>query len=321
VTAEVSAGWTYLKVEDMPAGYRLTKVLRSDGTELPLGDMVWRTTRTFRPGDTGATLENRLHLVDRNSTGTYTLMYQVDDSVAPTVTAVQQPPAVATAPVATLDITFSEAVDLSTLTTADLTLTRNGVALDLSGASIALVSGSTYRVSGLAGLTGADGNYVFSVDGRTVRDLAGNAGTNLRSATWAMAASSAVVTAIETVSPDPRNVAVGTLEVEFSRAIDGASFGVEDLLLTRDWSGGGARQPRRGHGADADALPDRRARALHGRAGRVRRDRVRRGRDRAGRRRRGWPAQRELDDRQGRAGRPGPRGRAAISAEHGGPVP
>ncbi len=132
LTADVEAGWTYLKVADPGAGLKLTKVMRSDGTELPLDGMVWRTNRTFKPGEPGATIENLLHLVDRNSTGSYTLSFAVDDQVPPSITALQQPAAVVSTAVNALDVTFSEAMDLATFTAADVTLLRDGVGVVVS---------------------------------------------------------------------------------------------------------------------------------------------------------------------------------------------
>jgi VCBS repeat-containing protein len=230
----VQDGWTYIKVADPGAGLKLTRVMRSDGTDVPVGDMVWRTDRTFRPGEPGATYENILHILDRDSTGSYTLTYAVDDRIAPSVLAVEQPPSVVVAPVTQIDVTFTEPMDLSTFTVADLVLSRNGVALDLTGATITQISGSLYRIGNLGALTTPDGNYTLTVDSRTMQDLGGNAGTNARSVSWAMSAVSVVVASIEAVVPDPRNIAVGGLEVEFSRALDPASFGADDIGLTRD---------------------------------------------------------------------------------------
>ena len=52
--------------------------------------------------------------------------------------------------------------------------------------TIALVSGSTYQISGLAALDTADGTYTLTVNGTDVSDLAGNAGTNSLSTSWVM---------------------------------------------------------------------------------------------------------------------------------------
>ena len=88
-------------------------------------------------------------------------------------------------PVPSVDVTFSEPVDLSTFNFEDLTLTRDaGPNLISSAVTVDLVSGSTYRIGGLTGLTGAAGNYVLTVNATTVRDLAGNDGTATASTSW-----------------------------------------------------------------------------------------------------------------------------------------
>ncbi len=60
----------------------LVGITRSDGRVIDVADMSWRTDRTFRPGEPGATNENLLHLLDRDSTGTYTLVFRVVDKTA-----------------------------------------------------------------------------------------------------------------------------------------------------------------------------------------------------------------------------------------------
>ena len=56
----------------------------------------------------------------------------------------------------TIDFTFSEPIDGATLDFSDLTLTRNGGANLLTASNtVTLVTGNTYRINGLASLTGA----------------------------------------------------------------------------------------------------------------------------------------------------------------------
>ena len=192
--ASVQAGWTYIKVPDPQPGQELVSITRSDGKVIPLSGMSWRSDRTFRPGEPGATNENLLHIVDENSTGEYTLVYRVIDTVPPQVTALQQPDAVRTAAVDTLDVTFSEVLDAATLTGADLVLSRNGAVLDTAGLTATALGGGVYRFAGLAALTGTDGNYIATVRGTGVTDPNGNAGLGSRSVSWAMSATSMVIT-------------------------------------------------------------------------------------------------------------------------------
>jgi hypothetical protein len=70
------AGWTYLRFPDPADGaFRLVQVVRSDGLVIPVGTNVWTTDRTFYGMGTKPVYENFLHLLDRDSTGSYTLHY------------------------------------------------------------------------------------------------------------------------------------------------------------------------------------------------------------------------------------------------------
>jgi hypothetical protein len=103
--------------------------------------------------------------------------------------------------VSSLSVRFSEALDLSSFTWQDITMSRNGGPnLVTSSITISAIAESLYQIGGLAGLTGADGLYTLSVDGSGVKDLAGNSGVGLQSESWEMdttapAAATAVVVA------------------------------------------------------------------------------------------------------------------------------
>ena len=88
LTATMPAGWTYLRIPEPSNGqYELIKVVRSDGLELPIDVDAWVTDRTFIGLGQRPTYENILHLLDHNSTGSYTLTYQPKlgpDTMAPT---------------------------------------------------------------------------------------------------------------------------------------------------------------------------------------------------------------------------------------------
>jgi len=90
-------------------------------------------------------------------------------------------------PVGSIDVTFSKPIDPTTFTDSALSLTGNGGSnLINGGVSVALVSGSTYEISGLSALDAAEGAYLLTVNGADVSDLAGNAGTNSLSTSWVM---------------------------------------------------------------------------------------------------------------------------------------
>jgi hypothetical protein len=91
--------------------------------------------------------------------------------------------------VASIDAVLSEPVILASFTHADLTLTRNGIPVALDGSvTVALLSGSTYRISGLGSFTAAPGDYTLTVRGDGLVDMAGNPGTGSASDSWAVTA-------------------------------------------------------------------------------------------------------------------------------------
>ena len=61
-----------------------------------------------------------------------------------------------------------------------------GPNLITSAVTVSLVSGSTYQINGLAGLTTADGMYTLTVNSADIQDQNGIAGTNSLSTSWLM---------------------------------------------------------------------------------------------------------------------------------------
>ncbi len=90
-------------------------------------------------------------------------------------------------PVSTIAVTFSIPVNPSTFGSSTLTLTDNGNPVAITGAvSLSLVSGSTYDINGLAGLTTAEGTYSLTVNAASISDSYGNPGTGSLSTSWLM---------------------------------------------------------------------------------------------------------------------------------------
>jgi hypothetical protein len=114
--------------------------------------------------------------------GTLTVVPQLTASVAP----VAGPTNLA---VASVDVTFSVAINTSNFTSAALTLTDCGsVNLINSGVTIVPVPGttSTYAVDGLSNLTTAEGIYTFTVNAADIQDQNGFAGIGTSSSSWLM---------------------------------------------------------------------------------------------------------------------------------------
>jgi uncharacterized delta-60 repeat protein len=93
-----------------------------------------------------------------------------------------------TTAVTSLDVVFSEAIDLATFGYADLVLQRNGGGNLISGSSGVSISATadpkTYRVQLPSALTAASGAYTIRVTAVGIFDLAGNASTNDVQSTW-----------------------------------------------------------------------------------------------------------------------------------------
>jgi hypothetical protein len=98
LTAPVPAGWVYLRVPDPgDATFRLREVRRADNSLVSVNTNVWRTDRTFIGLGLRPLRENILHLLDFNSAGAYTLIYEpagpVPDTDAPSSAVVALPSA------------------------------------------------------------------------------------------------------------------------------------------------------------------------------------------------------------------------------------
>lgn len=230
-----TAGWDYVDIADPAPGDALVKVVRSDGAELTPGDTVWRTDRVFPPTIPGALDINLLHLLDFGSTGSYTFYFVNDDGKPPVITAIQDlGTAVLSAPVPSIDVTFSKALDLSTFTAAAVALTRNGTAVPLAGLTFAdegpaAGGGETYRIGGLAALTDVAGNYVLTVDGTAVRDVAEEAGNNALSTAFNVSFGQTLVTSISPVTPTLRSTPADTVTVTFSAPVSNFTAGALSL--------------------------------------------------------------------------------------------
>ncbi len=237
LTATMPVGFAYLELPD-PGNdqFRLVQVIRSDGTPLPVGSDAWQTDRTFLDFSNAPIDQNLLHLFDYNSTGSYTLVYAPLQATLPTIVQLQSiRPNPRNQVISTIQVTFSQPINLSTFTASNLTLTLNGGPnLITSAVTITPVSGSTYRINGLDTLTGADGAYQLTVSAVGVQDNEGNIGEGSLSESWTMSATAPFVSSVSGVTPGPRNTPVSSVQVTFSGALNPSSFTTSALTLTFD---------------------------------------------------------------------------------------
>ena len=136
VTVTLPAGWSYLRINDPSLGnYDLVSVRRSDGRMITLGTNAWTTHRTLHPTGQPAQREDFLHLLDFNSTGSYTLTYalQTGGTIGPVVIneIMYRPPNGAGG----ADNTRDEFIELHNITTS---------AVDLSGWKLGRESAFTF---------------------------------------------------------------------------------------------------------------------------------------------------------------------------------
>ncbi|MBN2473427.1 MAG: Ig-like domain-containing protein [Pirellulales bacterium] len=146
------------------------------------------------------------------------------------------------APVTTIDVTFTKAVNPGTFGFEDLSLTLDGGPnLIDAGAALTFLqtSGLSFQIESLAALTAAEGGYRLTIDAFGVQDPQGGAGIGEGTVSWTMDATGPTVAAIHGIDGPATNVPQDALLVEFSEAIDSDTFDFNDLLLTLD---GGANR-------------------------------------------------------------------------------
>ena len=80
LSATVPTGWVYIQADDPgQEQFPLERVVRSDGREILINENAWTTHRTIRLEGQPPYRQNLLHLLDKDSTGSYTLVYGVSD--------------------------------------------------------------------------------------------------------------------------------------------------------------------------------------------------------------------------------------------------
>ena len=90
-----------------------------------------------------------------------------------------------TTPVDSIDVTFSTAIDPATLSLADFAvMQKRGPNLLTGSESLIHVSGTTYRLGGLTGLTSSKGAYSVSVNTRGLISTTGIVGSLTATAKW-----------------------------------------------------------------------------------------------------------------------------------------
>ncbi|GBF78819.1 S8 family serine peptidase [Aphanothece sacrum] len=130
-------------------------------------------------------LEIRVQDAAGNTTNTTLSLFA--DVTKPVLTQFLNVPTSTPNPVNSIDVQFSETIDLSTFDKSDISLTRDGVTLTLPNTvTVDYISGTTYRINGLDTLTNTPGIYNLRVDATTIQDNAGNSGDAPKTATFSI---------------------------------------------------------------------------------------------------------------------------------------
>jgi fibronectin-binding autotransporter adhesin len=150
-----------------------------------------------------------------------------------------------TSAVGSWDVTFNELIDVASFNWQSVTLTRNSGANLITagtGVTIALVSGKTYRISGLSALTTSPGSYTLRLVTGGVKDMYGFATTGSNSRTWTT--NQPTFVSISSYAA-PRTAPVLQPAIRLSEMVDLATFTLADITLTRN---GGANLATAGSG-------------------------------------------------------------------------
>ena len=213
-TTSITVNWSGA---DSPGGSGLAKysvyVSDNGAAFAPLVTETTETSATYI-GTIGHTY--RFYSVASDNVGNIEGVPGVADATTTVVAILSVSSVAAVAPnprnatVSSIDITFSTAINAATLTTADVTLTRNGGANLLTGAqSIGFVAGNTYRVNNLSGLTGVDGTYVLTVNASGILETFGLPGVGSVTTTWLMD----TIRPNSTITPLPQRAASPTFNL------------------------------------------------------------------------------------------------------------
>ncbi|PAX51879.1 putative Ig domain-containing protein [Brunnivagina elsteri] len=132
--------------------------------------------------------ELEIQVVDAAGNTTTTALNLFADVTKPAITQFLNLPTSTPNPVNSIDVQFSEQINLSTFDKSDITLTRDGVTLTLPNTvTVENISGTTYRIKGLGDLTNTPGTYSLQVNATTIQDNAGNSGDAPKTATFTIA--------------------------------------------------------------------------------------------------------------------------------------
>ncbi|MBK8516013.1 MAG: hypothetical protein IPL55_06905 [Saprospiraceae bacterium] len=233
-----ATGWNYIKLNDPGNGeYDLVSVTRNvDNQSIPL-DNAWLTFVTI-PDTKVPKYEYKFHFVDNFADSlpkSYTVVWSPKDPTPPFVdTIVGAPVQVTASKVNTLKVIFSEPIDESTFTIADITLiNQGGPNLIDSNVPITKLDSITYLID-ISSKTNMNGYFVFTVQTTGITDVTGTNGFYAKQVSWTQYLTVPVVQEFIDFPVSGITSAYDTVRIKFNLAIDTSSLRANDFIVKKD---------------------------------------------------------------------------------------
>ena len=162
-------------------------------------------------------IEIRVEDTAGNTTNTTLSLFA--DITQPVLTQFINVPTSTANPINSIDVQFSEQINLNTFDKNDITLTRDGVTLTLPNTvTVEYLSDTTYRINGLGDLTNTPGIYNLKIDTTTIQDNAGNSGDAAKTTSF-------------TITPPPTPVVTLTQTAGNTTVTEGGNTDTYSLVL------------------------------------------------------------------------------------------
>jgi hypothetical protein len=174
------------------------------------------------------------NLGNTHSTASTVLSFNVEiETTPPTASVLPVSPNPRNSSLSSLTVQFNELVSGVDLT--DLSLTRNGAAVSLAGASLTSTDGIKYTLSNVSGITGTSGTYALSINAANsgIKDDAGNFMVASSNTSWTMdTAKPTATTPGGTVTAPGTSPATVVVTYSDNVALNTATLDVNDIIVT-----------------------------------------------------------------------------------------
>jgi fibronectin-binding autotransporter adhesin len=127
------------------------------------------------------------YAVTASAGGPYTTTFLLTNTLPLAITSITAvSPNPRNTPVSSIEVTFNDPINTSSVASGAVTLTENGNPIALSGLTFTLVPGTsaTYAVGSLSSFTAAVGTFVLTVNAADINDQHGFAGSGSASTSW-----------------------------------------------------------------------------------------------------------------------------------------